>query len=664
MRPVGADPRFSPSEPAGLRVCRLSVFCGRASSSARTLRRRAYGDARVAARILTVAVPAALLVAVAWAERRVLPPRMGRAAGRRRGRDRVRERSSRREVELGRRRAVFVGGLVALAAWALVSRAWAVAPGRRRPRGRAHARLRGARRSGRAPACRAAGSTSSSRRARRRGRRQRGRARAARPGGGAPIDRLELPIGYTNAAGIVAGVADRSSASGSAARDPCSRAALAPRRLPAGGRRALPVALAWRAARRRARGRRAAPRRAARPAAGCGMALVALVTAVATGLVAWASRSRAQGARRARSPGWLSFSRSRRRPRARHLLRPGADVAAPPRAHRRRPGRRRALAAVAVAIGVAAVVAVRGDRPMPAAAPGRVRPPPLVVDELPRRLLDRRGGRGARPAAARRSARAASSGAGSASATRCSTSATPTTSTSRRSPSSGRSGWRSSRRSCSSRSPARRRVVASATGRAALAAYVALLAHAALDWDWELPVVTLCTLLLAVVLLGLGRETAPARSRRSSRRRRRCRRGRSSPSASTCASPPTRRSGANAALDRGDAVRRAQQRPRGAPPHAVGGRALAAPRRGRGRGGPARDRAGAPPPGDARGSRRGGRLARARVRDGRGESAVQALAARACARPARARARRLRRRRSLERVICRPASGGKCPIRC
>jgi hypothetical protein len=49
-----------------------------------------------------------------------------------------------------------------------------------------------------------------------------------------------------------------------------------------------------------------------------------------------------------------------------------------------------------------------------------------------------------------------------------------------------------------------RRAVASAEGRAALAAYLALLAHAVLDWDWELPAVTLCTLLLAVALVRLG----------------------------------------------------------------------------------------------------------------------------------------------------------------
>jgi len=51
-----------------------------------------------------------------------------------------------------------------------------------------------------------------------------------------------------------------------------------------------------------------------------------------------------------------------------------------------------------------------------------------------------------------------------------------------------------------------RRVVATAAGRAALAAYAALIAHAALDWDWELPVVTFCTLLLGVALVRLGAD--------------------------------------------------------------------------------------------------------------------------------------------------------------
>jgi hypothetical protein len=47
------------------------------------------------------------------------------------------------------------------------------------------------------------------------------------------------------------------------------------------------------------------------------------------------------------------------------------------------------------------------------------------------------------------------------------------------------------------------RVAGRATSRAALAAYVALLGHAALDWDWELPAVSLCTILLGVALVRL-----------------------------------------------------------------------------------------------------------------------------------------------------------------
>ena len=50
------------------------------------------------------------------------------------------------------------------------------------------------------------------------------------------------------------------------------------------------------------------------------------------------------------------------------------------------------------------------------------------------------------------------------------------------------------------------RVVSTTAGRAALAAYVALVPHAALDWDWELPAVTACTLLLGVALVRLGAE--------------------------------------------------------------------------------------------------------------------------------------------------------------
>ncbi len=58
-----------------------------------------------------------------------------------------------------------------------------------------------------------------------------------------------------------------------------------------------------------------------------------------------------------------------------------------------------------------------------------------------------------------------------------------------------------------------RRAVRHPAGAAVVATYVALLAHAALDWDWELPAVTLCTILLAVALIRLGgaaTERAPA----------------------------------------------------------------------------------------------------------------------------------------------------------
>jgi hypothetical protein len=49
-----------------------------------------------------------------------------------------------------------------------------------------------------------------------------------------------------------------------------------------------------------------------------------------------------------------------------------------------------------------------------------------------------------------------------------------------------------------------RHAVGHATGRAALAAYAALVVHATLDWDWELPAVTLGTLFLGVALVQLG----------------------------------------------------------------------------------------------------------------------------------------------------------------
>lgn len=46
-------------------------------------------------------------------------------------------------------------------------------------------------------------------------------------------------------------------------------------------------------------------------------------------------------------------------------------------------------------------------------------------------------------------------------------------------------------------------------GPAALGAFVALLAHAALDWDWELPLLVLCGLACAVALIALAQEGEP-----------------------------------------------------------------------------------------------------------------------------------------------------------
>jgi hypothetical protein len=51
---------------------------------------------------------------------------------------------------------------------------------------------------------------------------------------------------------------------------------------------------------------------------------------------------------------------------------------------------------------------------------------------------------------------------------------------------------------------AARRATAEPVARSALAAYVALLLHAVIDWDWELPAVTLCTILLGVALVRSG----------------------------------------------------------------------------------------------------------------------------------------------------------------
>jgi hypothetical protein len=58
-----------------------------------------------------------------------------------------------------------------------------------------------------------------------------------------------------------------------------------------------------------------------------------------------------------------------------------------------------------------------------------------------------------------------------------------------------------------------RGAVGDATGRAALAAYVAVVLHVVLDWDLEIPAVTLCTVLLGVVLVRLAGSGASAELR-------------------------------------------------------------------------------------------------------------------------------------------------------
>src|SRR6185436_17490578 len=69
LRRAGGVSRFSPSEPAGLRVCRLSVFLW-ASSGGPTVR-------RVDGRLVTVVIPALLVGLVAWASGGYFPRTWG-----------------------------------------------------------------------------------------------------------------------------------------------------------------------------------------------------------------------------------------------------------------------------------------------------------------------------------------------------------------------------------------------------------------------------------------------------------------------------------------------------------------------------------------------------------------------------------------------------------
>ena len=145
------------------------------------------------------------------------------------------------------------------------------------------------------------------------------------------------------------------------------------------------------------------------------------------------------------------------------------------------------------------------------------------------------------------------------------------------------------------------RVVRAPAGRAALAAYVALLAHAILDWDWELPAVTLCTILLGVALVRMGSlGEAPRASARTTT-------GLLAAAAVLGVVAVVAHVGNGAAaaaqdaLDRGDAAAARREADRGAPVRALVRGAVAAPRRGRSRAGAARGRTARPPACDRRG---------------------------------------------------------------
>ena len=87
-----------------------------------------------------------------------------------------------------------------------------------------------------------------------------------------------------------------------------------------------------------------------------------------------------------------------------------------------------------------------------------------------------------------------------------STSVTRTTSTWRRSLRSGPIGLAALLTALGVPLLSARRASRHPAARAALAAYIGLLAHAALDWDWELPAVTVCTVLLGIAVVRAGQD--------------------------------------------------------------------------------------------------------------------------------------------------------------
>ena len=166
------------------------------------------------------------------------------------------------------------------------------------------------------------------------------------------------------------------------------------------------------------------------------------------------------------------------------------------------------VAAAVVLVGTIATVVGHRARPRPR-EPERRPAAPGFGPEQPLRVLE--GGRSEAFADHpwRRGHAAASASRGCASARSARRSATPTRCTSRRRPSSGWSAcsrWRSS--SAASRSRPRR--VARPAGAAAALAVYAL--HAGIDWDWEMPALTLLALVLAGALIA-GASATPVHAR-------------------------------------------------------------------------------------------------------------------------------------------------------
>ena len=198
-----------------------------------------------------------------------------------------------------------------------------------------------------------------------------------------------------------------------------------------------------------------------------------------------------------------------------------------------RGGRGRARGGGARAVGRGAVDRdARGGRRPGAARVGGVQPLRVLAGRA-------RGVR--RPSARRRRAPAASASSGGASATSSTRRATRTRSTSRRRPSSGSSGCCCSRCAIAGVVVQRAAPGGADAGRSPRSSLYAV--HAGLDWDWEMPALTLVALLIAGALSGrAGTGGLSARARARARRGER-------------AGRPCARSGRAAATRRGSRAR-------------------------------------------------------------------------------------------------------------